>query len=84
MQPVHQQYHVIGVHLKDIVKFDDTQAADTVVSKGVINFPAVFTELKRQNFNGMLSIEHESNWLHNLPDVIFTKTYYDDEIAKLK
>lgn len=76
--------HIIGVHLKDIVKFDDAKAADTVVSKGVIDFPAVFAELKRQNFNGMLSIEHESNWFHSLPDVIFTKNYYDEQIAKLK
>jgi sugar phosphate isomerase/epimerase len=76
--------HIFGVHLKDIVKFDDTQAADTVVSKGVIDFPAVFTELKRQNFNGMLSIEHESNWQHSLPDVIETKNYFDAEIAKLQ
>jgi sugar phosphate isomerase/epimerase len=76
--------HVYGVHLKDIVKFDDTQAADTVVSKGVIDFPAVFTELKRQNFNGMLSIEHESNWYHNLPDIIVTKDYYNEQVAKLK
>ncbi|MBX2921516.1 MAG: sugar phosphate isomerase/epimerase [Chitinophagaceae bacterium] len=76
--------HVYGGHLKDIVKFDDPKAADTVVSKGVIDFPAVFAELKRQNFSGMLSIEHESNWYHNLPDVIFTKEYYDAEVAKLK
>ena len=76
--------HLIGAHLKDIVKFDDTKAADTVVSKGVIDFPAVFTEFKRQNFNGTFSIEHESNWYHNLPDVIATKKYFDDEVAKLK
>ncbi|MBX3255278.1 MAG: sugar phosphate isomerase/epimerase [Chitinophagaceae bacterium] len=76
--------HVYGGHLKDIVKFDDPKAADTVVSKGVIDFPAVFAELKRQNFNGMLSIEHESNWYNNLPDVIFTKEYYEAEVAKLK
>ncbi len=76
--------HVIGVHLKDIVKFDDTQAADTVVSKGVIDFPAVFAELKRQNFDGMMSIEHESNWEHNLPDVLFTKQYFDEQLSKLK
>ncbi|MBS1745097.1 MAG: sugar phosphate isomerase/epimerase [Bacteroidetes bacterium] len=76
--------HVFGVHLKDIVKFDDVNAADTVVSKGVIDFPAIFAELKRQNFNGMLSIEHESNWLHSLPDVMLTKNYYDEQIAKLK
>lgn len=76
--------HIYGVHLKDIVKFNDPQAADTVVSKGVIDFPAVLKELKRQNFKGMLSIEHESNWEHNLPDVIFTKQYYDEQVAKLK
>jgi sugar phosphate isomerase/epimerase len=76
--------HIIGVHLKDIVKFNDTEAADTVVSKGVIDIPAVLAELKRQNFNGMLSIEHESNWYHSLPDVIATKNYYDEQIAKLK
>ncbi|MFT3702790.1 MAG: sugar phosphate isomerase/epimerase [Agriterribacter sp.] len=76
--------HIFGAHLKDIVKFDDPQAADTIVSKGVIDIPAVLAELKRQNFNGMLSIEHESNWMNNLPDVIFTKKYYDEQLAKLK
>lgn len=76
--------HIFGAHLKDIVKFDDPEAADTIVSKGVIDIPAVLAELKRQSFNGMLSIEHESNWYNNLPDVIFTKKYYDDEVAKLK
>lgn len=75
--------HIIGSHLKDIVKFDDPEAADTIVSKGVIDIPAVLAELKRQQFNGMLSIEHESNWYHNLPDVIFTKKYFDEQVAKL-
>lgn len=76
--------HIIGVHLKDIVKFGDSTAADTVVSKGVIDLPPVLAELKRQNFNGMLSIEHESNWYHNLPDVIMTKNYFDEQVSKLK
>ena len=78
------QGHIIGVHFKDVVQFNNPEANDTVVSKGVINFPAVLTELKRQNFNGMLSIEHESNWYHNLPDVIFTRNYYDSLVAKLQ
>jgi len=76
--------HIIGVHLKDIVKFNDPEAADTVVSKGVIDLPAVLKELKRQNFNGMLSIEHESNWYHSLPDIILTKNYYEEQLNKLK
>lgn len=77
------QGHIIGVHLKDVVKFDYPEANDTLVSKGVVDLPAVLAELKRQNFNGMLSIEHESNWYHNLPDVIYTKNYYDSLVAKL-
>jgi sugar phosphate isomerase/epimerase len=77
------QGHIIGVHLKDIVQFDNPKAADTLVSKGVIDLPAVLAELKRQDFKGMLSIEHESNWYHNLPDVIFTKNYYDSILLKL-
>lgn len=76
--------HVYGVHLKDIKKFNDTKAEDTVVGKGVIDFPAIFQELKRQNFSGMLSIEHESNWYHNMPDVKETVQYYNDQVAKLK
>jgi sugar phosphate isomerase/epimerase len=76
--------HVYGVHLKDIVKFDDPKAEDTIVGKGVIKFDPIFAELKRQNFNGMMSIEHESNWYHNLPDVIQTVQFYNDEVAKLK
>jgi sugar phosphate isomerase/epimerase len=76
--------HVYGVHLKDIVKFDDTQAADTVVGKGVIDFPPIFQELKRQHFTGMFSIEHESNWYNSVPDVIETVKFYNDQVDKLK
>lgn len=76
--------HVFGLHFKDVVKSDDVNAADTVVGKGVIDYPAVFAELKRQRFKGMLSIEHESNWLHNLPDVIEIVKYYNEQTAKLQ
>jgi sugar phosphate isomerase/epimerase len=76
--------HVYGVHLKDIVKFDDPKAADTTVGKGVIQFAPIFAELKRQQFKGMLSIEHESNWYHSVPDIIETVKLYNSEIAKLK
>ena len=76
--------HIYGVHLKDIVTFDKTNAADTVVGKGIIDFGPIFAELKRQNFKGMFSIEHESNWYNSLPDVIATVKFYNDQVAKLK
>lgn len=76
--------HIIGVHLKDVVKFNNPEANDTLVSKGVVDLPAVLAELKRQNFKGMLSIEHESNWYNSVPDVIFTRNYYDSLVQKLQ
>ncbi|HLK31177.1 MAG TPA: sugar phosphate isomerase/epimerase [Puia sp.] len=76
--------HVFGVHLKDIKEFGKTDAADTAVGKGINKFPEIFAELKRQHFSGMLSIEQESNWDNNVPDVINTKKYFEAEVAKLK
>ena len=76
--------HVFGVHLKDIKTFNKTNAEDTIVGKGVLDFPAIFQELKRQNFKGMLSIEHESNWYNSMPDVKETVQYYNNQVAKLK
>jgi len=76
--------HVYGVHLKDIKKFNDTHAEDTIVGKGVLDYPAIFQQLKRQNFKGMMSIEHESNWYHSMPDVKETIQFYNDQVAKLK
>ncbi|HEX3934194.1 MAG TPA: sugar phosphate isomerase/epimerase, partial [Puia sp.] len=78
------QGHIIGVHLKDIVQFGNTHAADTVVGKGVLHWPAIFQELNRQHFSGMLSIEHESNWFNSVPDVIYTKKFYEEQVAALK
>lgn len=76
--------HIWSVHLKDIVQFDKTDAADTIPGKGVIDFPAVFKELQRQNFKGMFAIEHESNWENNAGDVIEIVKFYHEQVAALK
>jgi len=76
--------HVYGVHLKDIKKFGQVNSEDTVVGKGVIDIAAVLQQLKDQHFKGMLSIEHESNWYHSVPDVITTRELYDSLVSKLK
>lgn len=75
---------IIGSHLKDIVTFNDTKAADTIPGKGVIKFPEVFAEFKRQQFNGMFSIEHESNWLNNVGDVKEIVGFYHEQVKALK
>lgn len=75
--------HVFGVHLKDIDSVGNTKAGDLVVGTGKINFPAIFSELNRQKFSGMLSIERENNWYNNVPDVIATVKYYKEQTSKL-
>ena len=52
------------------------------VGTGVINFPEVFKELKRQNFNGHIIIERDTqDKPSNLPAVIQTVRYYNDQLG---
>jgi L-ribulose-5-phosphate 3-epimerase len=77
--------HVIGVHLKDIAAYNDTKLKDVPVGTGIIDFPAVFAELKRQNFSGCIYIERDAeDQPSNLPSVIQAVKYYNDQVLKLK
>ncbi len=75
--------HVFGVHLKDIDAFDNTRAKDMVAGTGIIQFAPIFKELERQHFKGMFSIERENNWYNNVPDVIATVKFFNDQLSKL-
>ena len=75
--------HIYGVHLKDIDSIGNTNAGDRVVGTGVISFPPIFQELKRQHFKGMFSIEREANWYNNVPDVTATIRFYNEQLSKL-
>ena len=77
--------HILGVHLKDIAAFNDPALKDVPVSTGVVNFPAIFEELKKQNFNGYIYIERDAeDHPSNLSSVIATGKYYTDQVNKLK
>ncbi len=77
--------HILVVHLKDIAAANDPKLLDVPVGTGIVNFPAVFEELKKQNFNGYIYIERDATDLpSNLPSVIATVKYYKDQIGKLK
>jgi sugar phosphate isomerase/epimerase len=75
--------HIYGVHLKDVDSAGNVNAADKVVGTGVISFPPIFQELKRQHFRGMFSIEREGNWYNNVPDVTATIRFYNEQLTKL-
>lgn len=77
--------HIIGVHFKDIAAYNDPALKDVVTGKGVVDFPAIFAELKNQNFKGHIYIERDSiEPGGNLQSVIEEKKYYEDVISKLK
>ena len=77
--------HIIGIHLKDIAAFNDPTLKDVPVGTGVVNFPAIFAELKKQNFKGHIYIERDAeDQPSNLPSVIQTVKYYNEQISKLK
>jgi len=77
--------HIIGVHFKDIAAYDDPSLKDVVTGTGVVDFPAIFAELKNQNFNGHIYIERDSIEAGgNLKSVIREKNYYDSVVSKLQ
>jgi len=77
--------HIIGIHLKDIAAYNDPSLKDVPVGTGVVDFPAIFQELKKQGFKGHIYIERDAEDLpSNLPSVIQTVKYYNEQIKKLK
>ena len=77
--------HIIGIHLKDIAAYDDPSLKDVPVGTGVVDFPAIFAELKKQGFKGHIYIERDAeDQPSNLPSVIQTVKYYNEQVNKLK
>jgi len=58
---------VISVHLKDKASFGN--APVVVAGTGVVDVAACLDELKKQKFDGHISIEHENDWKDNVPQV---------------
>jgi len=58
---------IIGVHLKD--KAAKGEAPVVVAGKGVVDVEACIEELKKQNFDGNFSVEHENDWKDNVNQV---------------
>lgn len=59
---------IISSHLKDLNE-ESPNAHDVPYGTGVSDIPGILQELKRQHFEGNLSIEYENNWEHSVPEV---------------
>lgn len=74
--------HIIGLHIKDVDESGNPAAKDVNPGKGVINYPAVVAELKRQQFKGHAMIECEHELDNNLNEIKSTINYLDSLSAK--
>jgi sugar phosphate isomerase/epimerase len=59
---------IVSSHFKDLHEFSGG-GHDVPWGTGASEVPAMLDELKRQNFEGPLSVEYERNWLTSLPEV---------------
>jgi sugar phosphate isomerase/epimerase len=73
--------HIIGIHLKDIAEMNNPKLLDVRVGTGIVPFPAIFEELKRQKFDGNVYIERDSiESPSNVASVIAEVKYFNDSI----
>lgn len=75
--------NILGVHLKDIHESNNPDANDVIIGQGVINFPAIIDELKRQQFKGVIHVECEHKMENNLAEVIAGKKYFEGLYTKV-
>jgi sugar phosphate isomerase/epimerase len=67
--------HIISMHFKDLNE-KSREAHDVPWGKGISNIEEVVKELKRQKFEGVISVEYEYNWDNSLPEVEQSVNYF--------
>jgi sugar phosphate isomerase/epimerase len=68
--------HVLHLHMKDLNDKNGEEDRDVHWGTGVANTTGVISELKKQQFKGIISAEYESNWLNNVPDVTASVEFF--------
>ncbi len=74
---------IISLHVKDLNEFGNRKAHDVIWGTGLGDVKAVLTELDRQNFKGVFSIEYEHNWLNSMPEIAESVSFFERTAAEL-
>lgn len=74
---------IISFHLKDLGVFGNPDAHDVPWGTGQADVKALLTEIKRQGFKGVFSVEYEHNWNNSAPDIAQCVAYFDKVAAEL-
>jgi len=72
-----------SLHFKDLNEFGVRGAHDVIWGTGKADVKAILTELKRQKFEGVFSIEYEHNWMNSMPEISGCVSYFNRIAAEL-
>ncbi|WP_189604610.1 sugar phosphate isomerase/epimerase family protein [Salinimicrobium marinum] len=67
--------HIASVHFKDLNE-NSSEAHDVPWGTGISDVQAMVNELKRQDFEGVISVEYEHNWDSSLPEIEKSVNYF--------
>ncbi len=73
---------IVSFHFKDLNK-SGRGAHDVPWGTGKGDAKAMLTEIHRQRFKGVFSIEYEHNWLNSLPEIAEAVKYFDKVATEL-
>jgi L-ribulose-5-phosphate 3-epimerase len=75
---------VRGLHAKDGVFPTDTKnlGKEVVMGTGRVDFPTVFQRLKRMNYKGPVTIEHETAGPEHQQEILRSKIFLEELISK--
>ncbi len=71
--------HIISLHFKDL-----DGGHDVIWGTGKCDAKAMLSELARQNFKGVFSIEYEYDWENSMPKIAQCIQYFQKTAAELK
>ncbi len=76
---------IISLHFKDIAekKVGEKEQHDVIWGTGILDVKGMLSELKRQNFKGVFSIEYEYNWDNSVPDIKQCVEYFNQVADEL-
>lgn len=75
---------VWGMHLKDVRAFDNVNAEDTLLGKGVTGMETLLGELKKQGFSGVVALEYEMHPENNMEAMRENISYYYQQVKDLQ
>jgi sugar phosphate isomerase/epimerase len=73
---------IISFHFKDLDRYGEG-AHDVPWGTGKGDAKAMLTEIRRQGFKGVFSVEYEHNWLNSLPEIAECVAFFDKVAGEL-